>query len=317
MRALESHISKPQSSPLHRARIAGGLLEWFVVLCVLGALSALSSCSGGGRHGDDAPDAGAGSEAKSALSTSNGRDIPFSRCPKESPSSMHSTTDAAPATLTGTLVPIKAAAIRVCEYAADHLLIAAGVVRAPKPVADLLAETNRLTAGTPPSDCADGVESRFFLTFSNGLTDIEVGDAGECGNVTNGKTIALGAPAWRLDLARSDLTIAKDHRLPIPTGAGPHESTRQFLTGTLAADGVCFWVEAADHTRTDVLWPEGYTARADPRRVIDFGFHVVGVVGQDVAIGGRRAQPSATDLAAVPPGIRGCISPEHTIWVAV
>jgi hypothetical protein len=66
-----------------------------------------------------------------------------------------------------------------------------------------------------------------------------------------------------------------------------------------------------DKTRTEVLWPEGYTARAQPRRVIDFGSHVIGVVGQDVVFGGTRTRISASVLEEVAPSVRRCLPPAH------
>jgi len=287
------------------------------VLCVFTACSK-------GEH-SNGKNIGVGPNEEPGVATSNGRDIPFESCPTSSPSSPsspHPTTDADPAARARMFVPITAAAIRVCQYAADDLLTAAGVVREPNAVERLVAETNRLTTGTPASGCPDVVEPRFFLTFSNGNTDIDVAEAGQCGTVSNGKVVALGSPSWRLDLAHSDLTIAQDHQLPMPTSPGPHPATGQFLTGTLAGDGICFWVESADHTRTDVLWPDGYTARAQPRRVIDFGFHVIGVVGQDVVFGGSHARVSASVLERVDPSVRRCLPPANCrgdacdIWLA-
>jgi hypothetical protein len=291
------------------------LLEWLVLLCVLGA------CSGGHKGSDGT--SGPGASPDRAIATSNGRDIPFPKCPKSLPSAPHPTTDADPAALTRTLVPIAAAAARVCRYAADHLLIAEGVVRAAEAVARVLTATNRLTTRAPAaSTCSENIEPQFFVTFSNGSTDIDVVDAGECGFVTNGKALAFGAPSWRLVLADAGLTIVADHQIPIPTTSGTHETHGKFLTGTLAGDGVCFWVEAADRTRTDVVWPAGYTARLEPRRVIDFGFHVVGVVGQDVAFGGTRARLSPSLLNAVAPAVRHCLpAPDCrgdacSLWIA-
>jgi hypothetical protein len=298
-----------------RAAVVGELLEWLVLLFVLGA------CSGGheGKNGTSSP----GGSPERAIATSNGRDISFPKCAKSFPSAPHPTADADPAALTRALVPIAAAAVRVCRYAADHLLIAEGVVRTPEVVARVLAATSRLPTRAPSaSTCPGNIESQFFVTFSNGSTDIDVVDADECGFVTNGKAVAFGARSWRLVLADAGLTIVADHQIPIPTTPGAHESHGKFLTGTLAADGACFWVEAADHTRTDVVWPSGYTARLEPRRVIDFGFHVLGVVGQDIVLGGERARMSSSLLNAVAPGVRHCLPPPDcrgdacSLWIA-
>jgi hypothetical protein len=177
-----------------------------------------------------------------------------------------------------------------------------------------------LSAGAPTPGCTAIDAAQFFLTFSDGTTTVDVGEIGDCGFVTNGKIVAVGKLLWRSDLKRYG-TLVADHQVALPTTAGAHTSSGQ-LKGKLAADGLCFWVESPDHTRTDVIWPEGYVARAQPLRVIDKGLHVVASVGRDVALGGTRVHVSAKVLEGIPQTLQRCLPPTScagdtcTIWIA-
>lgn len=57
------------------------------------------------------------------------------------------------------------------------------------------------------------------------------------------------------------------------------------LGGPLNYDGRCFWV-GSNTSRTDIIWPYGYSAAFHPPRIVDNKGRVVGRVGQFVDLGG-------------------------------
>lgn len=68
--------------------------------------------------------------------------------------------------------------------------------------------------------------------------------------------------------------------------------TSAALVGTLGGDsaleGGCVWLDT-DAGRVEVVWPDGYTASAEPLELRGPDGEVVAAAGDDVRIEGRRA----------------------------
>jgi len=105
------------------------------------------------------------------------------------------------------LVPIRAVAVRICNYQArrsgqsiELTLAAHGVLADTSLVAKLESATNELAA-VPPSalndQCGFDWHPAFSVTFADALPHIvTVRDELGCGSVTNGSLVAQGTPKW-------------------------------------------------------------------------------------------------------------------------
>ena len=77
--------------------------------------------------------------------------------------------------------------------------------------------------------------------------------------------------------------IASPTRSPVPGGG-------DVLTGTLGADTAergCTYLEAADGTRYEVRYPEGWSVEAAPLRLTDPSGEVVATGGETITVQGR------------------------------
>ena len=77
----------------------------------------------------------------------------------------------------------------------------------------------------------------------------------------------------------------------------------ELVTGRLAADsveGACPYLEAADGTRYQVIWPEGWTLASGNLELTDPDGTVVARAGDEVAVRGSRAPEVATTCQVGP-----------------
>ena len=76
------------------------------------------------------------------------------------------------------------------------------------------------------------------------------------------------------------------------TQASPTSAASDTLVGTLGGDpaleGGCVWLDT-DTGRVEVVWPDGYTASAEPLELRGPDGEVVAAAGDDVRIEGSRA----------------------------
>lgn len=67
----------------------------------------------------------------------------------------------------------------------------------------------------------------------------------------------------------------------------------QLYTGTLGSDAIeggCTYLQTADGTRLEVIYPDGWTVQRAPLALVDPGGQVVASAGEEVTIRGEDAQ---------------------------
>jgi hypothetical protein len=294
------HLSLP------RARFGASALA--VVLC-----AALGACADSGHGASPAP----GTTGNPAVVRVAG----FDPCPKSAPVSGSRSNTGVPG-LVDKLVPVHATAMRVCQYDGDRVLVKEGVERLVSALTKLETETNALTKDTPAPGCPSITAPRFFITFKDKTTSVDVTEANDCGYVTNGKYVAVGDLKWRSHFNRYG-TIVADHVIALATSPTTAVDSGAHLTGKLTSDSRCFWAVSADGRRTDILWPSGYTARTDPLRVLDSRRKVVAQVGDTLDLRGGAMRSSAALLSTVERTMRVCLPPANcsgdagcSLWIA-
>jgi hypothetical protein len=103
---------------------------------------------------------------------------------------------------------------------------------------------------------------------------------------------AFGASIVLLSACASRQTPAgggQSEKLTIATGVASGSTKLALLTGTLegsrSGTTACFWVKVAGGRRP-IVWPHGWTAEAEPLRLLDAGHRGVAHVGDRIALTG-------------------------------
>lgn len=100
-----------------------------------------------------------------------------------------------------------------------------------------------------------------------------------------------------------------DHMVPLPTRTSPsHFGLGTLGRGRLTFDGGCFLV--GDMV---LVWPQGYTARSSPPRILNPSGVVVARAGHVIDFGG--GQVPATKVAAEEFANHACINGARSIWL--
>ncbi len=100
--------------------------------------------------------------------------------------------------------------------------------------------------------------------------------------------------------ATSALTPGPTAASPHPShslGASPSDASGATLRGTLGVadiEGGCAYLQAADGTRWEIIYPTGWRARANPLQLVDPDGVVVARAGATITVHGREARDAGS-----------------------